>query len=380
MKKSRPPARSFRVNRYVMGMTEIALQVEDLRIGFQQGKRIVPAVDGVSFALRRGEMLALLGESGSGKSMTALALLGLLPRPAGRLLGGHAWFDGRDLFALPDAEMRPYRGHRLAMIFQEPMTALNPVLTVGQQIREVLAIHFGLRGEAADRRAAELLEEVDIPEAKTRLRAYPHELSGGLRQRVMIAMALAGEPEILIADEPTTALDVTVQAGIVRLLLDLQKSRGTAILFITHNIALAAQGAQRCAVMYAGQLVECAPTEQLFRQPRHPYTRLLLQALPRAEARGNALASIAGAVPRDWSALPGCRFAPRCPFAHDDCQRDAPAWDGDAASGVRCRRAGALPAWGAADAAPPTRRRGGRQRRCSRRRACGSASPCGRAG
>lgn len=307
-------------------MSEVRLKIEGLRIGFQQGARVVPAVDEVSLELRKGEMLALLGESGSGKSLSALSLLGLLPRPAGRLLGGHAWFDGRDLYALAEPELRKLRGHRIAMIFQEPMTALNPLMTVGDQLGEVLKTHFGMRGEAAAKRSVELLGEVEIPEAAARLKSYPHELSGGLRQRVMIAMALAGEPEVLIADEPTTALDVTVQAQIMRLLTRLQERHGTAILFITHNLALAAQGAQRCAVMYAGELVETATAEELFRAPRHPYTRLLLQSLPRGESRGGALATIAGMVPRNWSELEGCRFAERCPLAREECRRTKPGW------------------------------------------------------
>ncbi|MBR6471933.1 MAG: ABC transporter ATP-binding protein, partial [Victivallales bacterium] len=262
-------------------MDEIQLKIEDLRIAFRQGTKAMPAVDAVSLELRKGEMLALLGESGSGKSLTALSLLGLLPHPAAQLLGGHAWFDGQDLYMLPEAELRKIRGHRIAMVFQEPMTALNPLMTVGDQLGEVLRTHFEMHGGAIAKRCVELLDEVEIPEAASRLKSYPHELSGGLRQRVMIAMALAGEPEILIADEPTTALDVTVQAQIMRLLTRLQEKHGTAILFITHNLALAAQGAQRCAVMYAGEIVETATAEELFRSPRHPYTRLLLHSLPR---------------------------------------------------------------------------------------------------
>ncbi len=300
-------------------MSEICLKIEDLRVGFRTSGRVVPALDRVSLELRRGEMLALLGESGSGKSLTALALMGLLPRPAGVLMGGHAWFDGVDLFALPEEEKRKLRGGRIAMIFQEPMTALNPVLTIGQQLGECLELHQGLKGEALRQRAVELLEEVEIPEAAQRLDSYPHELSGGLRQRVMIAMAIAGEPDILIADEPTTALDVTVQAQIMRLLSNLQQRHGTAILFITHNLALAAQVADRGAVMYAGELVECAAMSELFRAPRHPYTRLLLGALPRSDIRGGNLANIAGMVPRNWSELTGCRFAGRCPLATAEC-------------------------------------------------------------
>ena len=307
-------------------MDEIQLKIEDLRIAFRQGTKAMPAVDAVSLELRKGEMLALLGESGSGKSLTALSLLGLLPHPAAQLLGGHAWFDGQDLYMLPEAELRKIRGHRIAMVFQEPMTALNPLMTVGDQLGEVLRTHFEMHGGAIAKRCVELLDEVEIPEAASRLKSYPHELSGGLRQRVMIAMALAGEPEILIADEPTTALDVTVQAQIMRLLTRLQEKHGTAILFITHNLALAAQGAQRCAVMYAGEIVETATAEELFRSPRHPYTRLLLHSLPRSEARGMALETIAGMVPRNWGELTGCRFAERCPLAREECRNAKPTW------------------------------------------------------
>ena len=307
-------------------MDKTRLKIEGLKIGFQQGAQVVPAVDEVSLELRKGEMLALLGESGSGKSLTALSLLGLLPRPSGRLMGGHAWFDGKDLYALPEKELQKIRGRSIAMIFQEPMTALNPLMTVGDQLGEVLKTHFKMHGVAVTKRCEELLNEVEIPEASARLRSYPHELSGGLRQRVMIAMALAGEPEILIADEPTTALDVTVQAQIMRLLTRLQERHGTSILFITHNLALAAQGAQRCAVMYAGEIVETATAEELFHSPRHPYTRLLLHSLPRSEARGTALETIAGMVPRNWSELSGCRFAERCPYAHEECRTAKPAW------------------------------------------------------
>ncbi len=318
---------------------DIRISIEGLGVSFQQGKRLIPAVEGISLTLRKGETLALLGESGSGKSMTALSLLGLLPRPAGRLTAGQAWYEGQDVYHIPEEELRKLRGRHIAMIFQEPMTALNPVLTIGEQLREVLQTHFGMTKDAANQRAAALLKEVEIPEPEKRLEAYPHELSGGLRQRVMIAMALAGEPDVLLADEPTTALDVTVQAQIMALLANLQARHGTAILLITHNLALAAQVAQRCAVMYAGELVEEAPTEELFRAPRHPYTQLLLQALPRTDARGGELKTIAGMVPRDWGNLPGCRFASRCPYATEKCHAERPDWQQISPDhGCRCPR------------------------------------------
>ncbi len=325
---------------------EIRITVEDLGISFQQGRELVPAVEGVSFSLKAGEMVALLGESGSGKSLTALSLLGLLPRPSGRLTCGHAWFKGEDLYSLGDSQLQPIRGRRVAMVFQEPMTALNPVMSVEEQLGEVLRTHFRLKGKALRERCLELLREVEIPEPEGRLRAYPHQLSGGLRQRVVIAMALAGEPELLVADEPTTALDVTVQAQIIALLARLQKRHGTAVLLITHNLALAAQGADRCLVMYAGQIVEEAPTGELFRRPLHPYTRLLLHSLPRQELRQSALETIPGMVPRRWGELPGCRFASRCPLATEECGRVVPAWAlPSPGHGCRCHHSGAsLPA------------------------------------
>ncbi len=314
--------------------------IEDLGIGFRQGGGLLPAVDGASLVLRRGEMVALLGESGSGKTLTALSLLGLLPKPGACLTHGHAWYDGKDLYALDQEELQGLRGRRLAMVFQEPMTALNPVLTIGQQLEEVLQTHFKMTKERRRARCVELLQEVEIPEAESRLAAYPHQLSGGLRQRVVLAMALAGEPDVLIADEPTTALDVTVQAQIIALLLRLQKKHDSAVLLITHNLALAAQGAQRCVVMYAGQVVEEASAQELFRSPGHPYTRMLLQSLPRKERRGIPLETIPGAVSRAHGGeTPGCHFAPRCPLANDECRKAAPAWQTLTSShGCRCPR------------------------------------------
>ncbi len=314
--------------------------IEDLGIGFRQGEGLLPAVDGASLVLRRGEMVALLGESGSGKTLTALSLLGLLPKPGACLTHGHAWYDGKDLYALAQEELQGLRGRRLAMVFQEPMTALNPVLTIGRQLEEVLQTHFKMTKERRRARCVELLQEVEIPEAESRLAAYPHQLSGGLRQRVVLAMALAGEPDVLIADEPTTALDVTVQAQIVALLLRLQKKHDSAVLLITHNLALAAQGAQRCVVMYAGQVVEEASARELFRTPGHPYTRMLLQSLPRKERRGIPLETIPGAVSRaHGGAAAGCRFAPRCPLANGECRQGAPAWQTLTPShGCRCPR------------------------------------------
>ena len=302
-----------------------ALEVRDLRLGFAAGKRTLAAVDGVSFSLARGETFALLGESGCGKSATAQGILRLLPA-AGRLLGGQVTMDGCDLLRLPEAEMRAWRGGRIAMIFQEPATSLNPVLTVGQQIGEVLARHLGMRGDAARQRMLELLQQVGIADPERRLDEYPFQLSGGMKQRVMIAIALAGEPELLIADEPTTALDVTVQAQILDLLAKIQVDRGMAILLITHDLGVVARMAHRVGVMYAGELVEVAARETFFTAPRHPYTQALFAALPEVSRRGQRLATIPGQVPA-LSAMPaGCRFAERCPQAMPLCGGQSPAW------------------------------------------------------
>ena len=336
------------------------LEVDDLRLGFQAGRQPLCAVDGVSFRIARGETFALLGESGCGKSVTAQGILRLLPA-AGRVLGGSVRYDGTDLLALPEVAMRAYRGGKIAMIFQEPSTSLNPVLTVGQQIAEVLARHLALRGAAARARSQELLEQVGIADPARRLDEYPFQLSGGMQQRVMIAIALAGEPELLIADEPTTALDVTMQAQILDLLEQLQAERGMAILLITHDLGVVARLAQRIGVMYAGELVEIAGREQFFTQPAHPYTQALFAALPDAGRRGAPLRTIAGQVPALSALPPGCRFAPRCPQAMPVCREENPAWRVEACGAqVRCHwqnEGEAVPAAGESatdDAAPAT--------------------------
>ncbi|WP_205201393.1 ABC transporter ATP-binding protein [Azonexus hydrophilus] len=336
------------------------LEVDDLRLGFQAGRQQLCAVDGVSFRIARGETFALLGESGCGKSVTAQGILRLLPA-AGRVLGGSVRYDGTDLLALPEVAMRAYRGGKIAMIFQEPSTSLNPVLTVGQQIAEVLARHLALRGEAARARSQELLEQVGIADPARRLDEYPFQLSGGMQQRVMIAIALAGEPELLIADEPTTALDVTMQAQILDLLAQLQAERGMAILLITHDLGVVARLAQRIGVMYAGELVEIAGREQFFTQPAHPYTQALFAALPDAGRRGAPLRTIVGQVPALSALPPGCRFAPRCPQAMPVCREENPAWRVEACGAqVRCHwqnEGEAVPAAGESatdDAAPAT--------------------------
>jgi peptide/nickel transport system ATP-binding protein len=312
------------------------LRVESLRTALASAAGTVRAVDDVSFELARGETFALLGESGCGKSMTALSLMRLLP-DAGSIAGGRVLLDGRDLLALSESEMRDVRGREMAMIFQEPATSLNPVLTVGRQIGEVLARHAALGGEAARRRAQELLEAVGIPDAARRLDEYPFQLSGGMKQRVMIAMALAGNPRLLIADEPTTALDVTIQAQVLELLGALQKDRGMGMLLITHDLGIVAQLAQRVGVMYAGELVEIADRGAFFAAPKHPYSKKLFAAVPRPERRGGTLETIPGSVPPLTTAFAGCRFAERCPQAWARCRAEVPAWHGvETGHAVRC--------------------------------------------
>ena len=312
------------------------LDVRDLRIAFASGRSLLAAVDGISFEVAAGETLALLGESGCGKSATALGLLRLLPA-AGRMLGGEVRFAGRDLLRLPEAEMRAVRGGGMAMIFQEPATSLNPVLTVGRQLAEVLERHLGLAGQAVRARSLELLTAVGLADPERRLGEYPFQLSGGMKQRVMIAIALAGNPRLLIADEPTTALDVTIQAQILELLRRLQGERATGMLLITHDLGVVAQMATRVGVMYAGQIVEEAPRAAFFSSPRHPYTQMLFAALPDLARRGGRLETIPGQVP-PLSQMPcACRFAARCPHAWELCRQEAPPWQQVAvAHRVRC--------------------------------------------
>jgi peptide/nickel transport system ATP-binding protein len=304
-------------------MSEAVLSVTGLRTELDARAGTVHAVDGLDFELRKGECFALVGESGSGKSMTALSLLRLLPE-AGRIAGGSVLLGGQDLLALPEAAMRAVRGRRVAMIFQEPATALNPVLTVGRQIGEVIERHTALRGAAVRARTLELLAAVGIPEVERRIGEYPFQLSGGLKQRVMIAAALAAEPEVLIADEPTTALDVTIQAQILDLLAKLQSERSMAILLITHDLGIVARMAQRVAVMYAGEIVEVAARDDFFAAPQHPYAQKLFEALPSPEKRGGELSVIAGQVPPLTGRFTGCRFADRCEFTFQRCRDEAP--------------------------------------------------------
>ena len=305
-------------------MSEPLLEVIDLQTHFHTEDGVVRAVDGVSYALQPGETLAVVGESGSGKSVTALSILRLIASPPGRIESGRIVFRGRDLLALPESEMRDLRGRAISMIFQEPMTSLNPVHTCGEQVAEVVRLHERVDRAAARARALEMFRLVGIPSPEQRLDEYPHQMSGGMRQRVMIAMALACRPALLIADEPTTALDVTIQAQILDLLQRLRQELGMAVLLITHDLGVVAETADRVAVMYAGQVVEQCTTREAFRATRHPYTAGLLASLPRLGSDADRLRVIPGQVP-DAAAFPsGCRFHPRCPIAVERCRRDMP--------------------------------------------------------
>ncbi len=312
-------------------MSEI-LSVNSLTTSLHPGARIV---DDISFTIRAGETFALLGESGCGKSMTALSLMRLLPDGIS-VESGKVLLDGGDILALPERDMREVRGGRMAMIFQEPGLSLNPVMTVGEQIAEALELHQNLSSDAAEKRCIDLLEQVGIPDAPRRLHEYPFQLSDGMKQRVMIAMALAGQPKLLVADEPTTALDVTIQAQVLQLLRDTQKSNGMALLLITHDLGVVAQMAHQVAVMYAGHIVEQASREQLFARPAHPYTRKLFAALPDSARSGEPLAAIRGTVPPLHDIPKGCRFAPRCDQAWELCHAQPPEWTVLDGGGVRC--------------------------------------------
>jgi oligopeptide transport system ATP-binding protein len=303
---------------------EPLLTVADLQVQFETSRGTVHAVNGISFDVAPGETLGIVGESGCGKSVTSLAILGILARN-GRVTGGSAHFEGRDLLQLKDSQLRKIRGRDIAMIFQDPMTSLNPVHTIGHQIREALEAHFDLDKDELDRRVLELLDQVGIPSANTRLKDYPHQFSGGMRQRAMIAIALACEPKVLIADEPTTALDVTIQAQILELLRDLVAERDTALILITHDLGVVAGMCERVNVMYGGMFMETGSAQQLFNRPRHPYTLGLLQSIPRLDAkRKEALTPIEGA-PRDMLRRPtACPFQPRCRYAVDESAREVP--------------------------------------------------------
>jgi oligopeptide transport system ATP-binding protein len=297
------------------------LEVDDLRTSFHTRNGVVRAVDGVSFCIDRGETLGIVGESGSGKSVACLSLLGLVPQPPGRIEGAGAVLEGIDLLRCPQEVLRGIRGRRVAMIFQDPMTSLNPYMTIEEQLMEPLLIHEKIGRAAAARMALQALQEVGVPEAEQRIRSYPHQFSGGMRQRVMIAMALIGKPDLLIADEPTTALDVTVQAQILDLIAQQQRQRGVAVIFISHDLSVVAGFCDRVMVMYAGRVVETAHTRTIFRAPKHPYTRALQRSRPAMQAKGAELCVIPGLPPDLSRPVPGCAFAPRCEFAVAECGR-----------------------------------------------------------
>jgi peptide/nickel transport system ATP-binding protein len=318
---------------------EALLELSKLSVSFATDDGMVQAVDGIDLSLQRGRTLGVVGESGCGKSVTSLAIMGLLP-PENSKVGGEVRFEGRDLLKAPSGEMRDLRGRRLAMIFQEPMTSLNPSYTIGDQIIEAIQRHQGVRAAEARQRAIAMLTLVRIPSPEKRIDEYPHKLSGGMRQRAMIAMALACGPDLLIADEPTTALDVTIQAQILDLMRKLRRDTGTAIILITHDLGVVAEMADDVAVMYAGQIVERAPVAELFARPEHPYTVGLLGSIPRLDEKRDRLPSIEGRVP-DMSAPPkGCRFAARCPFVEETCRAADPPLAAVAPGHLtRCRRA-----------------------------------------
>jgi peptide/nickel transport system ATP-binding protein len=302
------------------------LEVRGLKTHFKTDDGWVHAVDGVDLHIDAGETLGVVGESGCGKSVTAFTIMRLIPIPPGKIVAGEVLWRGRDLVTLDDDAMRGIRAKEIAMVFQEPMTSLNPVYTVGEQIAEVLRLHEGLGRSAAMSRAADMLKLVHIPHPERRVRDYPHQFSGGMRQRVMIAMALSCNPKLLIADEPTTALDVTIQAQILELLNDLKERLGMAVMLITHAMGVVAETAQRVVVMYAGKVVEEAPVEEIFRSPRHPYTQGLIKSIPRLDADSGTrrLDAIPGVVPSLLEPKPGCRFAARCPYVRDECLPETP--------------------------------------------------------
>lgn len=301
------------------------LEVKGLETQFFTQDGVVHAVNGISYNLHEGETLAIVGESGSGKSVGVMSLIRLIPQPPGKIVAGEVWFDGRDLMQLSDDEVRQVRGNRIAMIFQDPMTSLNPVLTIGQQIMEALKLHLGMDNSQARKRAVELLEMVGIPGAANRLNAYPHQFSGGMRQRVMIAMGLSCNPQLLIADEPTTALDVTIQAQIVDLVLSLKDQLGMAIIWITHDLGVVAGLADRVIVMYAGRIVEEAEVHELYSDPHHPYTIGLLRSVPRLDLGKNKRLIPIDGLPPDLVDYPeGCPFAPRCEYRTEQCVAETP--------------------------------------------------------
>ncbi|MFD3954225.1 ABC transporter ATP-binding protein [Streptomyces albidoflavus] len=300
------------------------LDVRDLQVEFHTREGVAKAVNGVSYSVDAGETLAVLGESGSGKSVTAQAIMGILDTPPGHITGGEIIFEGRDLLTLKEDRRRKVRGAEMAMIFQDALSSLNPVLTVGEQLGEMFTVHRGMSRKDAKARAVELMDRVRIPAATARVDQYPHQFSGGMRQRIMIAMAMALEPKLIIADEPTTALDVTVQAQVMELLAELQREYNMGLILITHDLGVVADVADKIAVMYAGRIVETAPVHDIYRAPAHPYTRGLLDSIPRLDQKGQELYAIKGLPPNLLAIPPGCAFHPRCPLAQLVCTTDEP--------------------------------------------------------
>ncbi len=313
----------------MLKMSDPVLKVEGLKTSFFTDDGEVPAVGGIDFEVKEGEILGIVGESGCGKSVTSLSIMGLLPSPPGKIVGGHIYYQGEDISHAKESKMRKLRGNEIAMIFQEPMTSLNPVFTIGEQLEEAIKLHNQrLPKKEIENRSVELLKRVGLPRAKELLKEYPHELSGGMRQRVMIAIAMSCNPKVLIADEPTTALDVTIQAQILDLMIKLNKETNTAIIMITHDLGVVAQMCQRVVVMYAGKIVEEGPVKDIFNHPKHPYTEGLIQSIPDLHGKKERLYTIKGSVPKPGSITKGCLFAPRCEFVMDKCRVNTPELSG----------------------------------------------------
>lgn len=305
------------------------LKVQGLKTSFFTDEGEIPAVDGIDFGIREGEILGIVGESGCGKSVTSLSIMGLLPYPAGKIVGGHIFYKGEEISKAKESKMRKIRGNEIAMIFQEPMTSLNPVFSIGNQMIEAIRLHNRVSKKEAEKKAVELLELAGLPRAGKLISEFPHQLSGGMRQRVMIAMAMSCNPKVLIADEPTTALDVTIQAQILDLMLKLNHETHTAIIMITHDLGVVAQICQRVVIMYAGRVVEEGGVKDIFNHPKHPYTEGLIRSIPDLHAKKSRLFSIKGTVPKPGSIKKGCLFAPRCEYAIDQCRREEPGLHGD---------------------------------------------------
>ncbi|MFC2042510.1 ABC transporter ATP-binding protein [Chloroflexota bacterium] len=305
-------------------MNRTLLDVQDLKTYFFTRRGVVKAVDGVSFSLNVGENLGLVGESGCGKTITCLSILRLVPQPAGRIVGGKVLFDGKDLLTKSEEEMRAYRGRRLSMVLQDPMTSLNPVFTIGDQVAEAVTLHQKIRGSSLSEKVKEMLRLVRIPAPEVRMRDYPHQMSGGMRQRVVGAIALSCQPHLLIADEPTTSLDVTIQSQYLQLLREIQQKFETSMIYITHDFGIVAKVCNKVAVMYAGKIVESAGVRELFNSPAHPYTVSLMKSLPKLDTRADKLSTIEGQPPLLLNLPPGCTFSPRCPEAYDKCRQEYP--------------------------------------------------------